>query len=709
MHNDNAESRGKKYFNQNILETQLKISFVGNPNTGKTSLFNRLTGLNQRTGNYPGTTTERKSGSFLIRDNQVVEITDLPGTYSLSPSSSDEQVVSDILMDSSHPFFPNQILIVADALHLKRGLYLLSHILELNIPAILVINRIEVANKKGITINTNVLEAQFGCPVQCISVRKGIGIEQMKQKICQLHKTSSSCQNHSSFFKKFLDKTRRENKMEDSELESSISYKEFITLEHNKPLIGLTSKKSDELRVKERIFRYKKINDILGLSVTENKKQATDFSSRIDNILTHPIWGYVIFFSLLFLIFQAIFSWAQYPMDFIDEGFGMLSNFLHDVLPKGVLSSLIVHGIVPGIGGVLIFIPQIAILFFFIVILEESGYLSRVVFLMDKIMKHFGMSGKSVVPLMSGIACAIPAIMAARNIENQKERLITIFVTPFMTCSARIPVYAILIWLIIPNHQYGPFRLQGIVMMGMYLLGTLAAVLSGFIIKHILQEKKKSFLLLELPTYKIPVFRNVLYTVYQKTISFVVEAGKIILAVSILLWALATSGYNPEKIEQEAKIHYQQTQAQSNTSFDVFLRSYKLEKSYLGTIGKTIEPIVKPLGYDWKIGIALISSIAAREVFVGTLSTIYSVENQEEQATIKQTLRIQRHPNGQHVFGFATGISLLLFYAFALQCMSTIAIVYKETKSWKWPTIQFVYMTIIAYLSALISYQLLQG
>ena len=685
----------------------MKISFVGNPNTGKTSLFNRLTGLNQRTGNYPGTTTEKKSGSFFLGDNQTVEVTDLPGTYSLSPSSTDEKVVSDILTNSSHPFFPNQILVVADVLHLKRGLYLLSQILELNIPSILVINQIEVAQRKGVTIDSEVLESQFGCPVQCISARKNVGIKELKQKIRTLQKTSSPRHNHSSFFKKFLE--RRENKNGDSELESSITYDEFITISPNNPLFGFTSKKSNELRIKERIFRYKKINDILRLSVTKNQKQAIDFSSRADYILTHPIWGYTIFFGLLFLIFQAIFSWAQYPMDFIDENFGILSNYLHDVLPKGVLTNLIADGIVPGIGGVLIFIPQIAVLFFFIVLLEESGYMSRVVFLMDKIMRRFGMSGKSVVPLMSGIACAIPAIMATRNIENQKERLITIFVTPFMTCSARIPVYAILISLIIPNHQYGPFHLQGIVMMEMYLLGAAAAVFSGLVIKYILREKRKSFLLLELPTYKIPVFRNVFYTVYQKTKSFVVEAGKIILAVSILLWALATSGYDSEKTEQDAKNLYKQTGAESHATFDAFLGSYQLEQSYLGTIGKAIEPIVTPLGYDWKIGIALISSIAAREVFVGTLATIYSVENEIDEVTIKETMRNEKHPNGQSVFGFATGISLLLFYAFALQCMSTIAIVYKETKSWEWPTIQFVYMTAIAYLSALISYQLLQG
>ena len=684
----------------------MKISFVGNPNTGKTYLFNRLTGLNQKTGNYPGTTTEKKSGSFFLEENHRVEVTDLPGTYSLSPSSTDEQIVSDILMDSSHPFFPSQILVVVDAIHLKRGLYLLSQILELNIPTILVINQIEVAKKKGISINSEILEFHFGCPVQCVSVRKNIGIEKLKQKISEVRKTLPSHSNYPSFLKNFL--AKQESKNGFSELSSHITYNEFLTIDPDEHSFGFSPKKIDELRIKERILRYKKINDILSLSVTKNSKSAVDFSSRIDYILTHPIWGYAIFFSLLFLIFQAIFSWAQYPMDFIDGNFGILSNYLHEILPKGVLANLIANGIVPGIGGVLIFIPQIAILFFFIVLLEESGYMSRVVFIMDKIMRRFGMSGKSVVPLMSGIACAIPAIMAARNIENQKERLITIFVTPFMTCSARIPVYAILISLIIPDYRYGLFNIQGIVMMGMYALGASAAIFSGLIIKYILKEKKKSFLLLELPTYKIPVFRNVLYTVYQKTKSFVVEAGKIILAVSILLWALATSGYNSEKTEREAKNSYEQISTKSHTSFDAFLGSYQLKKSYLGTIGKAIEPIVKPLGYDWKIGIALISSIAAREVFVGTLATIYSVENEKDETTIKEIMRNEKHPSGQAVFGFATGISLLLFYAFALQCMSTIAIVYKETKSWKLPTIQFVYMTAIAYLSALISYQLLK-
>ncbi|MEQ9412909.1 MAG: ferrous iron transport protein B, partial [Cyclobacteriaceae bacterium] len=460
----------------------------------------------------------------------------------------------------------------------------------------------------------------------------------------------------------------------------------------------------------ETIIRYQYIQDLLSNVVlktadTEWKR----FSYRIDKVLTHKVWGYLIFFSILFLIFQSIFAWAQAPMDFIDSTFANLSNLLRDIFPEGPFFDLITQGIIPGIGGILIFVPQIAILFAFIAVLEETGYMSRVVFLMDKIMRKFGMSGKSVVPLISGWACAIPAIMATRTIENWKDRLITIFVTPLMSCSARLPVYAILVALIIPEDKlFGFFNFQGIALMGLYLLGFLAAIVSAMVMKWIVKSSERSYLIMELPTYRMPKWSNVGLTILSKTRTFVFEAGKIILAVSIVLWVLAS--YGPAQQMNQAETVIDQQISNNEVPADQresLLMAYHLEHSYAGIIGKAIEPVIAPLGYDWKIGIALITSFAAREVFVGTMATIYSVGNTEDQTTIKSRLRAEINPDtGGPRFTTATGLSLLVFYTFAMQCMSTLAIVKRETNGWKWPMIQLVYMTALAYVSALIVYQL---
>ena len=455
------------------------------------------------------------------------------------------------------------------------------------------------------------------------------------------------------------------------------------------------------LQQKETIKRYQLINGVLKQAYKVDLSVAVDLRSRFDRVLMHKFWGYLIFFFILMLIFQSIYDWSSIPQDFIDGTFASLSDLAKQQLPTGTFTSLLAEGIIPGLGGILIFIPQIALLFFFLSLLEESGYMSRVVFLMDRGLRKFGLSGKSVIPLISGTACAIPAVMATRNIENWRERLITILVTPFTTCSARLPVYAILISLVIPNQGF----YQGMTLMGLYLLGFIMALVSSWILSKILKFNSKSYFVVEMPNYKLPLLKNVLITVLEKTKTFVVEAGKIIMAISILLWIMAS--YGPGKNFSYAAEIVQQEQPQlNNEQLETKINAYKLEHSYIGILGKSLEPAIAPLGFDWKIGIALISSFAAREVFVGTLATIYHVESDSEE-TIKNRMASEVRQDGSPLFNLATGISLMLFYAFAMQCMSTLAIVKKETNGWKWPMIQLFSMTLLAYLAAFTSYQIL--
>ncbi|MEM9687129.1 MAG: ferrous iron transport protein B, partial [Bacteroidota bacterium] len=463
------------------------------------------------------------------------------------------------------------------------------------------------------------------------------------------------------------------------------------------------------LQQKEIILRYQFINSVLKEGYNVDRTKAKDFRSVLDRVLMHKIYGYLIFFVVLLVIFQAIYDWSGYPMDFIDAMFASLSETVKNSFPSGVFTDLIAEGIIPGLGGIVIFIPQIAFLFLFISVLEETGYMSRVVFLMDRIMRRFGLSGKSVVPLISGTACAIPAIMATRNIENWKERLITIFVTPFTTCSARLPVYLIIIALVIPDQRFIGMNLQGLTLMFLYLLGFGIAVFSAYILNKVLKIKSKTFFVIEMPEYKIPLLRNVAYTVIEKTKSFVFGAGKIILAIAIILWFLASNGPSERFTNAETIVTALPENSTLNEStLAQEIASFKLKNSYIGIMGSTIEPVLRPLGYDWKIGIAIVSSFAAREVFVGTLATIYSVENDEEE-TIKNRMAAEINPvNGEKLFNVASGISLLLFYAFAMQCMSTLAIVKQETNSWRWPIAQLIVMSGFAYLVALAAYQLLK-
>jgi len=700
------------------MSKQINVALVGNPNTGKTSVFNNLTGLNQKVGNYPGITVEKKEAVVKLSRNLKAHILDLPGTYSLNATSLDENVVIELLLNKNDKDYPDVVVVISDIENLKRNLLLFTQIKDLGLPTILAINMADRMDRKGIQLDVGLLEKRLKTKVNLISARKNKGFTELKQSILDYQKLSvTPCLEASKIDKQYFESLKKAYPNQDlyklwlvitQDVNFGKTNRNRISSEN-----GFKPKSDSEikrLQQKETIKRYQFINETLKETLTKNLALAKGLRASIDRLLIHKVWGYVIFLAILFLIFQTIYDWSTYPMDFIDESFLALSEYVKDVFPVGMLSDLISEGIIPGIGGIVIFVPQIAFLFLFISILEETGYMSRVVFLMDRIMRKFGMSGKSVVPLVSGTACAIPAVMAARNIESWKERLVTILVVPFTTCSARLPVYLIIIGLVIPDERWlGVFNYQGITLMLLYLLGFVTAVVSGWLASKMLKIEFKSYFVVEMPDYKMPIFKNVFYTVIEKTKSFVFGAGKIILAISIILWVLASYGPtddfdNAESIVTASLDVTELSQEEINTE----ISSYKLKNSYIGYAGRAIEPAVIPLGYDWKIGIAIIASFAAREVFVGTLATIYSVENDNEQ-TIKNRMAAETNPIlGGPLFTFASGISLLLFYAFAMQCMSTLAIVRRETGTWKWPMIQLFGMSGFAYVVALIAFQILK-
>jgi len=702
-----------------MSKKNINVALIGNPNTGKTSLFNQLTGLNQKVGNYPGVTVDKKEGNTSLTGDLKAIVTDLPGTYSINPTSADETIVLKSLLNAKHDKTPDVIVVVADVENLKRNLLLFSQVKDLEIPTVLVINMADQMERKGISVNIDVLKEEIANEVVLVSVRKGEGITEIKNAIVKSYESKKAtplCSiNHKidpAYFDRLKELVPTYPLYELWLMITQDSFPDAISEEEKQKIIDFRndSKNLKKFQHKETIYRYQKINEILKKAYVVDRSKATDLRARLDKIFTHKIFGYVLFFGLLLLIFQSIFDWASVPMDFIDATFAKFSSFVKGQLPDGVLSDLITDGIIPGIGGVVIFIPQIAILFLFIAILEETGYMSRVVFLMDKIMRKFGMSGKSIIPLISGTACAIPAVMATRNISGWKERLVTILVTPFTTCSARLPVYAILIALVIPDEKvFGFISLQGLSLLSMYILGFVTAIIAAMILHKTLKVKSTSFFVVEMPDYKLPSPKNVFFEVLEKTKAFVIDAGKIILAISIVLWFLASNGPESYKNAEQNVIELAENQQLSQEDLDQKIASAKLENSYIGIMGKTIEPAIEPLGYDWKIGIALITSFAAREVFVGTLATIYSVESDDDDtSTIKERMAAEVNPEtGKARFNFPVGMSLLVFYAFAMQCMATLAIVKRETKSWKWPLIQLFGMGLLAYVSSFIVFQIL--
>ena len=694
-----------------------RVALIGNPNSGKSSLFNQLTGLNQKVGNFPGVTVEKKTGICRFCTGRKIEILDLPGLYSLYPRSIDEWVVLQSLIEPDRHELPDLVVVIADASNLKRNLLLFTQVKDLGIPVILALNMLDVAKNLGQRVSATALAREFHVPVISINARSGEGVEQLavlleEDLVYDLRPVFEIPTEYSGISETVMNKFGLQNNY--AAFHFLHQFGRLATLpegerKYLEELIRENQFQSELAQSVEILERYRRIDEVMERAVTADATESRNLTNRLDHLLAHPILGYLVFLLILGLIFQSIFAWATAPMDFIDFTFSEISAYLREALPPGVLTGLISEGIVPGIGGVVIFVPQIAILFTFIAVLEETGYMSRVVFLMDRPMRKVGLNGRSVVPLISGMACAIPAIMATRTIENWRERLITILVTPFMSCSARLPVYTILIALVVPEQRLlGFLNLQGLVLMAMYLLGFAAAIISASIMRFFIKMRDRSYLIMELPLYKFPRWRNVFIAVFNQSKTFVLEAGKIILAISIVLWVMASFGPGDKFRNAESYVLEDSGGiTPDEEEYENLVAAYRLENSFAGIFGKSIEPLIRPLGYDWKIGIALITSFAAREVFVGTMATIYSIGSGDE-GTIKSRMQEDINPEtGEPLYNIPVAFSLLVFYAFAMQCMSTLAIVRKETGTWKWPMIQLVFMTGLAWLSALAVYQAL--
>ena len=672
---------------------QKQILLVGNPNVGKSTLFNSLCNRKQKTGNYAGVTVASLSGNY-IYNNEEVEITDLPGSYSIYPTSEDEAIFSRYLIQEQDNYIG--VLYIADAINMKRSLLLFQQIQDLGIHILMVVNQIDEAEKRGIKINTEALSKTLNVEILRTNAKEHIGIDEIREAIFsnQFNKSSQSTFEipieQKGLVYKISQNTKDQNLYKIWTLLAADTYlgkieriNEIITQEDAKCNVP------KRLQIQETVRRYQNIDQIISETTEKIPQRKQLLTEKLDRILVHPVWGYLIFFLILLLIFQSVFFLAEYPMNWIEGLFSWFSNFSGDYLPEGPINSLISNGILPGVGGIVIFAPQIGILLYFLYLLEDSGYMARVIFLMDRFLRPFGLNGKSIVPLVSGTACAIPAIMSTRNIENIKERLITILVTPFMTCSARLPVYSIIIGLIIPDESFYGIKYRALALLSMYLLGFAMSLFSSLILKNLIKTKVKSFLVMDLPTYKMPLFGYDFKLVLGKVWEFISGAGKVIFTVSIILWTL--SYFGPSQKENQT-----------------IASNVKLEKSYLGKIGRSMEPAIAPLGYDWKMGIGILTSFAAREVFVGTLSTLYSLDDEAPEGRLIEKMRLDTHPNGDKVFSFATGVSILLFYAFAMQCISTIAVVYRETQSLKWTLLQTFAMTFLAYISALVAYQILK-
>ena len=710
-------------FGDSILSRRIiHIALVGNPNSGKTSLFNSLTGMNQRVGNFPGVTVDKKTGITLISDTITGNVIDLPGTYSLYPKRLDEWVSYRVLLNQDKEIKADIFVVVVDASNLKRNLLFCSQIIDLKKPVVVVLSMADLAKKKGIQVNIPELERELGVPVVAVNPRKGKGITQLKKAIEQTASNLYKIPARDFIENKQLAAAPIEElrsviheASDYSAIHYLINHEEF-SLDHvTQDTIENIERKHNfnhtKTQATEILQRYGRIKHIMNVAVTEpDPLEQKIFTDKLDNILLHRRWGHLILLVVLFVLFQSVFWLAQYPMTWIEIFFSTASSWLSTVLPNGWFSDLVINGVVAGLSGIMVFVPQIMILFGLITLLEDSGYMARISFLTDRLMRTVGLNGKSVMPLISGFACAVPAIMSARNIENKKERLLTILITPLMSCSARLPVYTILIGLVIPNNYLlGFFSIQALVMMGLYILGLFMALIVSYVAKWFIKIKERSFFILELPTYRTPRLKNVGQAMVNKARIFVTDAGKIIMVISLVLWGLSTFG--PAKRMATVTSKYEGLIGQHpalKDSLETEWSAEKLQNSYAGILGKSIEPAIEPLGYDWRIGIALITSFAAREVFVGTMATLYSVGENDEGLLLRDKLHAAKKKDGTPLFTLATGISLMLFYLFAMQCMSTLAIVKRETKSWKWPAIQFVYMTGIAYLMSLIAYQLLK-
>lgn len=704
------------------MKADIRVALVGNPNTGKSTLFNILTGLNQKIGNFPGVTVDKKTGFCQLPDGRTAEIIDLPGTYSIYPKSKDESVVFSVLADKAKGLTPDLIVVILDASNLKRNLLLYTQIADLKIPIVVALNMIDVSEKAGIDIDINLFAKKLGVQVVPISARKIKGINQLKNAIAYTNKIAlqQDTIDVEVIAPQIIAQIKDDLKIDNSYLALQLAHQHetlsYLSTEQSDRIEQLEQEfsfHSQKSQATETIARYNFINDLLYDTVKKPETAHDEtISNKIDKILTHKVFGFVIFFAILMFIFQAIFSWSAYPMSLIEDLFIWLQKVISNILPAGPLVSLIVDGVLAGLSGVMVFIPQIAILFALISILEDTGYMSRVTFMMDKVMRKVGLNGKSVVPLIGGFACAVPSIMSTRNIENWKDRMITIMVTPLVACSARLPIYTLMIALVVPNRNvWWIFNLQGLALTAMYLLSIVSAVTVAFVMKFVLKARERGYFIMELPVYRMPRWKNVGFTMYDRSKTFVLQAGKVIIAVSVILWVLKSYGPGDTFAKIDQKYHQPQyTKTMTPDSLTKVVASEKLESSYAGVFGHVIEPVIKPLGFDWKIGIALISSFAAREVFVGTMATIYSVEGDaDKMESVQQKMHSAINPNtGQPVFTLAVAFSLMMFYAFAMQCASTVAVVYRETKNWRWPAAQFAYMTVLAYTASFIVYHWLK-
>jgi ferrous iron transport protein B len=700
------------------------FALVGNPNAGKSSIFNQLTGLRQKVGNFPGVTVDKKVGAMTLpNDGGDVTIVDLPGTYSLYPNSQDERVVLNILSNPNDENFPDAIIYIADLTNLERHLLLFSQIKDLNIPLVLGVGMMDIAAQQGVFLDKKILSEKLNVAVVGLHGRTGEGVAELKAELLKMMSQKGTPQYKMFFQPNSIElKTAEEIRLRLPQADNI--YRAILLAHHGQQLPFLTNFEKAQIRqvteaekfesirfqIVETLQRFDKLQPILRLFFKKNATKSDNLTDKIDSIVTHSVMGPLLFFTILFIIFQSIFVFAEIPKAWIETIFTETNVFLKAQLPEIWLTDLLTDGIIAGLSGVLVFIPQISILFFLITLLEEVGYMARTVYLFDRIMQKFGLNGRSIVALVSSGACAIPAIMSTRTISNWKERLITIMVSPLISCSARIPVYALLVGFVVPNEYWGIFNKQGLVFGALYLLGVVSALFAAFVFKLILKTNESTFLAIELPEYRLPHWKNVGLTVYEKIKSFVTEAGKVILIVSVILWFLASFSPNSTAIAQ-IQVDADRISVEKNwsgTEKSDFISSKKLEVSYAGYFGKAIEPAIKPLGFDWKIGIALLSSFAAREVFVGTMATIYSIGSagEDDSKSISDRMKSELRPDGSPMYSTATALSLLIFYVFAMQCMSTLAVVKRETKSWKWPIIQFLFMGALAYLGSLLVFNL---